>query len=168
MDGIIARVLWGTAGWIPDPMRAQMRRWALTATAVVVVDAAVLAFAGAVMGLSGQLRASVGNLLGGLSLVMGAVLPNALVGGVTAILGVLGLGWWQQNLFAPALVGNAGAGLPALGAALAGPLYTVVRRVAWRSRRDADRQGAPPHRVYLPAMAKALEPALPASTAVQE
>ncbi len=119
------------------------------------------------MGLSGQLRASVRDLLGGLLAVVSAALPNALVGGVTAILTVLGVAWWQQNLFAPALAGNAGAGLPALGAALAGPVYAFLRRAMRRPKPEAATWGAPPHRIFVGAMAKPVGGTTPAWTAVQ-
>ncbi len=149
-------------------MRAQTWRWVLAAAEVAAADAALLAFAGVVMGLGGQLRSSIRDIVGGAFTVVGAVLPGSFVGGVTAILTVMGLGWWRQHLLSPALAGDAAAGLPALGAALAGPVYTFIRRAPRRPNLEPGRRGAPPHRVFVAAMAKSLEPVVQASTAVQE
>lgn len=136
--------------------------------AIAAVDAALLIYAGTVMGVSGQLRSSALGVVGGLFTAMGAVLPNAFVGGVDAIVGFLGVGWWQRSLIEPAFAGDSSRGLPALGGALAAPVYAFVR---WASgthvRSKPIPAGPPPHRIYVPRIAQSLEQSKTAKGAVQ-
>lgn len=148
-------------------MGARWKRWMTAIAAIVAADAAILLAAGVVLTLSQQMHASAMALVGAMLADLGALVPARLSDGLTTILGVFGAGWFQQIL-GPSFSGASGSGVPALGGVLAAPVYTFVRRRVRRpARTTEDRVGAPPHRVFV-ATAKALEPDLRISTAVQE
>lgn len=150
-------------------MRARRRRWVTAALLVLGADAALLLSAGLVLGASRLLHSSAFGLVAVVLSEMASALPAGVLAGFGAILGILGAGWWQQHVFGPAFSGETDAGLPALGATLAAPVYLVLRRAA-RSvpEEPAAAPGSPPHRIYVARRAKVLEPLGGASTAVQE
>jgi len=117
---------------------------------VAAAESVLILGAGLVAGTAQQLRrtafAIVESLVGG----VGSLLPRGFVAGLAAILGVLGAGWWVPHLIVPAVSGESGTDLPALGGVLAAPAYLAVRRFTKPDRRpDAQGRGSPAHRIYM-------------------
>lgn len=150
-------------------MLGRRRRWLTAAVAIVAVEAALILSAGVVLEASRQFHASIISLVLQAFEVLGALLPQGILAGLAAILGLLGAGWWQEHLIGPAFSGQSQAGLPALGAVLAAPVYTILRRsLGRRSVAAKDTHGAPPHRIYVAAQRKASQPEGTASAAIRE
>lgn len=140
-------------------MRARLRRWVVAAALVAAAEAALLASGRWVLLGSQALRTSALGLVSSTLSEIGSVLPAGFTEGLAAIVGILGAGWWQEHLIGPTLAGGRNASVSTLGAALAGPLYLLARHAAHarRERRSPSRY-APPHRVYLPVVAKGAGP----------
>lgn len=148
-------------------MRARWKRWSTAVLAVAAVDAAVLLAAGLVLSGARQLHDSAFTLVGLALADLGSLMPAGIARGMNAILGILGVGWWQR-IVGPTLTGGSGSGAPVLAGVLAAPVYTVVRRkIRAAPRPQPPTSGAPPHRIYQP-IAQVYEPSRRISTAVQE